>query len=253
MNISLLTYLLVCPMIGLAGFIDSIAGGGGLITLPVYMMTGLPVHNCLATNKMSSCMGTTIATAKYASKGFIPWKIAPFCVPCAFAGSALGANIALVISDGPFKILMAIILPLTGAYVLFKKDLSPAGEELPFRKSLVLALIIAFVIGMYDGFYGPGTGTFLILLLTGIARMNIQRANGLTKVINWSTNVAALTVFLINHQVVLPLGLAAGCCNIIGNYIGASSFEKGGAKIARPVILLVLALFMIKVVSELLG
>ncbi|MDO4491152.1 MAG: TSUP family transporter [Lachnospiraceae bacterium] len=248
---SILMYLIVCPMVGLAGFIDSIAGGGGLVTLPVYMMTGLPVHNCLATNKMSSSMGTCISTAKYASRGFVPWRIAPFCVPCAFAGSVLGANIALVISDGPFKILMLIILPLTGAYVLFKKDLSPSGEELPFRKSLVLSMVIAFLIGIYDGFYGPGTGTFLILLLTGIARMKLERANGLTKVINLSTNISALAVFLINHQVVLPLGIAAGCCNIIGNYIGATHFEKGGSKIARPVILIVLGLFIIKLVWEL--
>ncbi len=249
---SILTYVIVCLMVGIAGFVDSIAGGGGLITLPVYMMTGLPVHNCLATNKMSSSMGTCIATAKYASKGFVPWKIAPFCIPCAFAGSAIGANIALVISDGPFKILMLIILPLTGLYVLFKKDLSPAGEELDFKITLFLSMLIAFLIGIYDGFYGPGTGTFLILLLTGIAKMKLERANGLTKVINLSTNIAALTVFLINGQVILPLGIAAGCCNIIGNYIGAARFEKGGSKIARPIILLVLAIFMIKVVSELL-
>lgn len=251
MNIPLITYLLVCPMVGLAGFIDSIAGGGGLITLPVYMMTGLPVHNCLATNKMSSSMGTCIATAKYAMSGFVPWRIAPFCVPCAFAGSALGANIALSISDRPFKMLMLVILPLTGAYVLFRKDLSPSGEELAFKKALLVSMAIAFCIGMYDGFYGPGTGTFLILLLTGIAKMKIEKANGLTKVINLSTNVAALSVFLLNGQVVLPLGLVAGCCNIIGNYIGASQFKKGGSKIARPVILVVLALFMIKVISEL--
>ncbi len=249
---SILTYVIVCLMVGIAGFVDSIAGGGGLITLPVYMMTGLPVHNCLATNKMSSSMGTCIATAKYASKGFVPWKIAPFCIPCAFAGSAIGANIALVISDGPSKILMLIILPLTGLYVLFKKDLSPAGEELDFKITLFLSMLIAFLIGIYDGFYGPGTGTFLILLLTGIAKMKLERANGLTKVINLSTNIAALTVFLINGQVILPLGIAAGCCNIIGNYIGAARFEKGGSKIARPIILLVLAIFMIKVVSELL-
>lgn len=251
MNISLWTYLLVCPMVGLAGFIDSIAGGGGLVTLPVYMMAGLPVHNCLATNKMSSSMGTTIATVKYAAKGFVPWKIAPFCIPCAFLGSATGANIALVLSDKPFKILMLIILPLTGLYVLFKKDLSPSGGELPFKKSLVLAMVIAFLIGIYDGFYGPGTGTFLILLLTGIAKMKIERANGLTKVINLSTNLSALTVFLLNQQVILPLGLAAGCCNIVGNYIGVNCFTKGGSKIARPVILVVLVLFMIKVVTEL--
>ncbi len=248
---TILTYILVCLMVGLGGFIDSIAGGGGLITLPVYMMTGLPVHNCLATNKMSSSMGTCISTVKYASRGFVPWRIALFCVPCAFAGSALGANIALVISDGPFKILMLIILPLTGVYVLFKKDLSPSGEELEFRRSLAVSMGIAFAIGIYDGFYGPGTGTFLILLLTGIAKMKLEKANGLTKVINLSTNLSALTVFLINQQVILPLGIAAGCCNIIGNYIGASSFEKGGSKIARPVILLVLALFMIKVITEL--
>jgi len=245
-------YLIVCPLVFIAGFIDAIAGGGGLISLPAYLLTGMPVTNCLGTNKMTSSMGTTISTIKYAKSGFIPWKIALFCIPCAFAGSGIGSNIALRINDNVFKIIMLIILPLTGAYVLTKKELTPKGGELSYVKTVILSMIVALVIGVYDGFYGPGTGTFLILLLTGLARLPLAKANGLTKTINLSTNIAALTVFLINGQVIFPLGIIAGLCNVAGNYLGASRFEKGGSKWTRPVMIVVLSVFFIKVLMEIL-
>ena len=110
---------------------------------------------------------------------------------------------------------------------------------------------VAFGVGIYDGFYGPGTGTFLILLLTAAAHLTLQDANGLTKAINLSTNIAALTVFLANGQVLIPLGIPAGLCNIAGNWIGVSCFKKEGAGIVRPVMLGVLALFMARTVWEL--
>lgn len=249
----MLKYLIICPMVFIAGYIDSIAGGGGLIALPTYMITGLPVHNCIATNKMSSFMGTGVATFQYARKGFIPWKLTIFCVPCAFIGSAIGANIALLLDDNIFKMIMLAVVPLTGGYVLFKKDLNPTGEELPFKITALISSCCALVIGIYDGFYGPGTGTFLILLLSGIAKMNLQKANGLTKAINFSTNISALVVFLMNGQVLFPLGIVAGCFNIAGNYLGSQRFEKGGSKIVRPVILIVMVIFFIKILVELLG
>ena len=248
----MLKFLIVCPLTFIAGFIDAIAGGGGLISLPAFLMTGLPVHNCLATNKMSSSLGTSVSTGRYALKGYIPWKTALFCIPCAFAGSAIGANIALLVSDRPFRLIMLAVLPLTGAYVLTRKELAPEGQEYPFRITVVISMLCAFFIGIYDGFYGPGTGTFLILLLSGLAHMPIRKANGLTKDINFSTNISALSVFLLNGQVILPLGLAAGLFNIAGNYLGAKQFEKGGTKAVRPVIITVLLLFFIKVAWELL-
>jgi len=247
----LIKYLIICPLVFIAGYIDAIAGGGGLISLPAYLLTGLPVHNCIATNKMSSCLGTSISTFKYAKSGFISWKIAIFCIPTAFLGSSIGANIALSIDDGPFKIIMLFILPITAAYVLFRKDLKSSKEAFSPLITTVICMISALVIGVYDGFYGPGTGTFLILLFTGLARINLDKANGLTKAINLSTNLSALVVFFINAQVLLPLGLTAGAFNIAGNYLGARRFEKGGVKAVKPVIITVISIFLIKIIYEL--
>ena len=249
----MLKYLIICPLVFLAGFIDAIAGGGGLVSLPAYMITGLPVHTCIATNKMSACMGTSISTASYAKSGFIPWRSALFCIPCAFTGSALGAALALKVEDGAFKVIMLVIVPLTAVYVLTRKDLTPAKKELPFGQTLLLSMLAAFVIGIYDGFYGPGTGTFLLLLLTGIARMPLSKANGLTKAINFSTNISALAVYLVNGQVLFPLGIIAGGFNIAGNYLGARQFEKGSSKITRPVIIIVLCVFFLRILYDLFG
>lgn len=197
-------------------------------------------------------MGTTIATVKYGLDGFIPWKQVPFCVACAFLGSSIGSNLALLVNDRYFKIIMLVILPLTALYTLRSKGLSVTKEPLGLGKTILISMVVAFAIGIYDGFYGPGTGTFLLLLLTGIAHMELTKANGLTKVINLTSNIAALTVYLINGKALLALGLCAGVFNIAGNYIGASLFKKGGAKFTRPVMILVLLIFFIKVLYELL-
>ncbi len=255
MTLTPLHFLIVCPLVGIAGFVDSIAGGGGLISLPAYLISGLPVHTCIATNKLSSSMGTAIATAKYARSGYIEWRLAVFCAAASLAGAALGANIALLISDGAFRLLMLVILPLTALYVLRKKDLF-SGEDrkaLSFRRTAILSSAIALALGMYDGFYGPGTGTFLILLLTRFAHMDLRRANGITKVINLSSNLSSLAVYLLGGQVLLPLGLCAGVFSIAGNYLGSRCFTRKGADIARPIILLVLCVFFARTVMEMAG
>ena len=244
-------FLIICPLVFIAGFIDAVAGGGGLISLPAYMITGLPVHNCIATNKLSSIMGTTVSTAKYARDGFVPWKIALLCIPCALLGSGIGANFALMIPDRTFKIIMLIVVPLTAIYVLTKKNLFVEKEVKSEKFTMALSASIAFFIGMYDGFYGPGTGTFMILLLTGVAGMELTKANGLSKVINVSTNFAALAVFLFNHQVLFSLGIVAGFFSIAGSYIGATRFEKNGAAIVKPVLIVVLTIFLVKLIAEL--
>lgn len=246
----MLKFLIVCPLTFIAGFIDAIAGGGGLVSLPAYLITGLPPVNCLATSKLSSCMGTTVATCKYAKNGYIPWKESIFCIPCALLGSSIGAEIALRIDPTVFKMILLVVLPLTALYVLTRKTIEPKENKLSGKVTVIVCMGISLCVGLYDGFYGPGTGTFLILLLVGIARMKLDEANGLTKVVNLSTNLAALTVYLINGQAVLLLGIVAGIFNIAGNYIGAKRFEKGGSRLVKPVMITVIVIFMIKIIVE---
>lgn len=247
-------YLIVCPLVFIAGFVDAVAGGGGLISLPAYLISGIPVLMAIGTNKLSSGMGTALATFRYARSGYVPWKLAAFCAVCALIGSACGAELALLIGDGVFKIIMLVILPLVALYVLRGKALASDTEKEPLCawKTTAISMAVALIVGAYDGFYGPGTGTFLILLLTGLAHLCLAEANGIAKVINLSTNIAALTVYLFNGKVIFPLGLTAGCFSIAGNYIGTRFFAKGGAKSVKPIILIVLAIFFIKVLTEVL-
>ena len=247
----IIKYWPVFPAVFVAGIVDAIAGGGGLISLPTYMLAGLPPHLAIGTNKMSSFMGTGIATFRFAKEGYINLRLAVFAVVFALAGSYTGANISLMISNRVFKILMLFILPLVAAFVLRTKSFDGTREPFEYMKTCVLSCIIAFVIGAYDGFYGPGTGTFLILLLTSVAHLSLKEANGLTKAINLTTNITSLVVFLYNGTVLIPLGILAGLCNVAGNWIGVSFFDKKGSAVVKPVMLLVLTVFLARTILEL--
>lgn len=247
----MIEYLIVCPLVFLAGFIDAIAGGGGLISLPAYLIAGLPPHAAIGTNKFSACLGTTVATWHYARKGIIHWKHALPAVVTALTGSWLGAELALWVNAEAFKLVMLIVLPLTGFYVLFKKPFKADKKPYSDVKTVLITLVLSFLIGIYDGFYGPGTGTFLILLLTAVAHVSLNEAAGTTKIINLSTNLAALAVFLLNGVVLFPLALVAAVFGIAGNYMGANYFTSKGTGFVKPVIIIVLTIFFIKICWEL--
>ena len=250
---AIIQYLIVCPLIGLAGFVDAIAGGGGLISLPAYMLAGLPLPTALGSNQLSSSMGAALSTARFAKSGFIELKYAVPCALAALLGSAMGAKLAFFIPDRTFKLIMLFVLPLVALYVMKGKALMQENELEPFDTphTMLIALLSALFIGMYDGFYGPGTGTFLLLMLTGAARMKLNNAAGITKVINLSSNIAALAVYMLNGSVLYPLALAAGVFSILGNYLGTKVFTQKGSKGVKPIIIIVLAIFFIKVCYEL--
>lgn len=251
--ITITHFLIVCPLVFLAGFIDAIAGGGGLISIPAYMISGLPVHSAIGTNKLSSGMGTSLATWRYAKNGYIAWKPAIGCAICAWIASNLGAHLGLLLDDGTFKIILLFILPLTAFYVFKCKVLDIEREPYSIRKTILISMAVASVIGAYDGFYGPGTGTFLILLLTSVAHMKLSEANGISKVINLTTNISSFTVLLLEGKVFLLLGATAGLFSIMGNYIGTKFFDRGGAKFVKPTIGVVLGIFFIRVLTEVFG
>jgi uncharacterized protein len=250
MDINLITFLIVCPLVFLAGVIDSIAGGGGLISLPAYLIAGIPPHYALGTNKLSSCIGTFASTARYIKNKSVNYRIGVVSVILALAGSFLGANLALMVSESVIKNLLLFVLPFTAFFVLKNKKTDDNRTPLSDKLTFLIACAASFVIAIYDGFYGPGTGTFLILCYTVFARMDIKTASGNTKIVNLSSNIAAVITFLLHGKVIFLLGLTAAIFSIAGHYIGSGLVLKKGYKIVKPVMLLVLALLFITILTE---
>ena len=144
-------------------------------------------------------------------------------------------------------------LAYVGFYVIYKKDLNNDKPAFGASKTAILCMAVAFVVGIYDGFYGPGTGTFLLLLLTGVARLDVFKAAGVTKAINLTTNVTALIVFLASGTTLIGLGITGGIANIAGNYLGAKLFSNKGSAIVRPIILVVIIVFAVRLILQLAG
>lgn len=249
MEITYQTFLIVCPFLFLAGLIDAIGGGGGLISLPAYLIAGLPAHAAVATNKLSSACGTTLATLRFIKNGLVNLKLAIPSVIAAIIGSSIGANLSLLIKEEIMLYIMIAILPICAFLVLNKKLFHDGGEnEITLdRRTYITATIAALIIGMYDGFYGPGAGTFLIIAFTVFAKISMKTANAQAKVINLTSNITSLIIFLINGEVLFSVGIVAAACNMLGGYIGAGLVMKNGAKIVKPSIIFVLILLALKV------
>ena len=242
-------FLIVCPLVFLAGFVDSIAGGGGLISFPAYLLAGVPVHVILGTSKLSAFPGAIVAAARFAKSGLVQWKLALPCGLIAALGAFAGARIALGVDEAVIRSLMVVVLPVVAFYVLRSKP-DPGEEEkaeLPFEKLLIPSLAASFVIGAYDGFYGPGTGTFLILVFAGPLKMHMKHSAGISKVVNLAADIGALLTFTASGKANVALGVAAALFCMAGSYFGSGLVVNNGQKIVRPVILTVLVLLFAKI------
>lgn len=250
---NLAQFFIACPLVFLAGFVDSIAGGGGLISIPGYLIAGLPPVTASATNKLSAGMGATVATGNYFKNGFINIKLAIPCIITAMIFSSFGAKVQMMIPEYYLKIFMLIALPLTLLLVLNKESLKSKTllKKKLTKKVYSLSLFISAMMGFYDGLYGPATGTFLMIFFVKVVEMNIKESNGIAKAINWATNMGALALFLTSGKVIVSLGLTAGVCNMIGNYLGSKLFIKKGVDVARPIMITVMLIFIIKILLEL--
>ena len=241
-------------MTGFAGFVDSAAGGGGLISLPAYLFAGLPPHYTYATNKFSAACGTTFATANFFKNGAMNLKVGILAAIGSFAGSALGAHIVLLLSDEALRAMMLVILPIAAVLILWRRNLPDENRDdgtLTAQKA-VLALAIGLGIGLYDGIFGPGTGTFMMIALVRFAKLDTRHAAGGVKVVNLASNLGSLFTALRAGYVLVGVGLISSVASILGHYIGAGLAIKNGSKIVRPTVIAVLLLLTVKVGSELL-
>lgn len=249
--------LVVCPLIFLAGFVDSVAGGGGLISLPAYLLCGFPAHLAAGTNKVVNGIGTLTAAGKFIREGKIHLEYAFIAGTGALIGSAAGTRIALLLSGNALKIVILCALPLVAAALFLKKsfggDASAPPRQTTPKRDAVLSLLIGLGLGCYDGMVGPGTGTFMIMAFTALLGMDLLTASGCAKVANLASNVASATVWLLNGQVVLWLAAPAAACSIAGNYLGARYAIRGGSKRVRYMIFVVLALLFGRLAVDLFG
>ena len=233
-----------------AGFIDSIAGGGGLIQLPA-LLIGLPkseTAEVLGTNKLSAVFGTTTAAALYRKQIKPDPKILIAMGVPAFLGSAGGAVLASQIPTSSMRPMVLVLLIIVAVYTWFKPDLGKFENlrHLPKRR-VQIAAIAGVVIGFYDGIFGPGTGSFLMLILVASLGYAFITASAIAKVVNVATNVGAIMVFGINGAVLWQIGIILGIANISGAVIGARLAIKGGSTLVRKVFLLVTVALIVKV------
>ena len=234
-----------------ASFVDAIGGGGGIISVPVYLLAGLPTHYALGTNKLSSGIGTAASTLRYLKNGYVDWSLALPSVLLAVVGAWMGTSLQLRVDERILKYLLLLVLPLAALVLLRKKSLPETRGELPLWKRRLAVWGASLLIGMYDGFYGPGTGTFLLLAFCGLGKLDVRTASGNVKLVNFSSNMGALATSLMAGKVLLGLGLMAACFSIAGHWLGSGLAIKNGSKIVRPVVLLVIALLALRIVTEL--
>jgi len=245
--VDLSVYLIVCPLVFLAGFVDAIAGGGGLISLPAWLLAGVPMHYALGSNKLASSLGSVTAAARYYKNRLVDL---PLCLPsvaAALAGSAIGSSLTLGVSETALQKLLLLVLPVTAFYVFRSRRFTASPQPLPRKRTFLYTTVISFVVGGYDGFFGPGTGTFLILLYTGLARLDFRVSAGNAKVVNMASNLAAAAVFILNGKTLFPPALCAGAFSVLGSFVGAGLAIKRGAKLIRAFTLVVLAILFVKI------
>ena len=249
-DLTLATALFLLAASFFAGFIDSIAGGGGLIQLPA-LLIGLPKSETavvLGTNKLSAVFGTTTAAALYRKQIKPDPKILIAMGLPAFLGSAGGAVLASKIPTSSMRPMVLVLLIIVAVYTWFKPDLGKFENlrHLPKRR-VQIAAIAGVVIGFYDGIFGPGTGSFLMLILVASLGYAFITASAIAKVVNVATNVGAIMVFGINGAVLWQIGIILGIANITGAVIGARLAIKGGSTLVRKVFLLVTVALIVKV------
>ena len=239
-----------------AGYVDAVVGGGGLIQLPALLL-GLPGATpveVLGTNKLSSICGTTVSGATYYRRvrpdprTFLP------LMALAFVGSLGGALAATQIPKEAFDPIVLVALVVVGGYVLLKPRL---GEATVLRftghRHLVAAMVTGLAIGFYDGALGPGTGSFFVFTLVGFLGYSFLEASAKARLANWTTNLAALTVFVPAGAVLWKVGLVMGACNLLGGYLGARTAIARGSGFVRVFFVLVVSAFIVRIGGQVLG
>lgn len=230
----------------LAGFVDAIAGGGGMIGLPALLAVGVPPVAALGTNKLQSVVGTVIAAATYWRRGYVPLRpLAPALV-CTFLASAVGAYVVTRIDTSLLRVAVPVALIAIAGYFLFAPRLSDEARRARLGFAAFVP-VMAGVTGFYDGIFGPGTGSFLTMGFVALFGLGVTHAVGHTKLVNLASNLGGLVLFLSYGEVVLPVAAAMAVGQVAGGYLGARTGIRFGARLIRPLVIAIAIALAVKV------
>lgn len=232
----------------LAGFIDSIAGGGGLLLLPSLIIAGLPPQVALGTNKFASSIGTGTALVNFILKKKVVWKIAASGIAFSLIGSIIGTKTILIFNNETVGRIIIFLLPLAMLITLIPQKGHKTRTDLSSMDLYFKIPLICLFIGFYDGFFGPGTGSFLIIAFYIFTGIGLVKSSATAKVFNLASNIGALIVFILGGKVIYLLGIPLAAANIAGNYFGSNLAIKKGSNTVRFFLLLSLTILMISLI-----
>lgn len=248
-----LSTIIICATAALTGgFIDAIAGGGGLLTVPALLLSGLPPHMVLGTNKLGAVLGTTVALLNFTRHKLVKWRLAAWGIGFSLLGSWLGSLLALHLEPAILAKILVILLPVGMVATLIpgqRKEKVPEIEIKGIYFWLFLP-IICLAIGMYDGFFGPATGSFLIIALHWLLRLDLLEASGTAKAFNLASNLSGAVSFIWHGAVLWELGLIMAACLMLGNWLGSSFAIHIGAKAVKRFLFIALALLLVSLVWQ---
>ncbi|NOU59681.1 TSUP family transporter [Marinifilum caeruleilacunae] len=246
---SLTTIFALAVLAFTAGFIDAVVGGGGLIQIPALLINlpNTPVATIFGTNKVAAITGTSVAAYQFSKKVNFNFKLLIIVSFFSFVSSFLGAMIVSIINSEILKPIILFVLVIILVYTYLKKDLGTGSKkELSFKKQVIYGSLIGGIVGFYDGFFGPGGGSFYLLGFVVLLGFDFVRASAYAKIINCVTNVGALLVFLKQGNYLMQIGIVMAFCNIAGSLMGSKMALNQGNKFIRVIFLIVVILMILR-------
>lgn len=246
---SLFTLLILSVLASMAGFIDAVVGGGGLIQLPALLVTlpNAPLPTIFGTNKIAALSGTSMAAFQYAKRIRFNVKLLIVISVASFIASYFGAKIVSIINPATLKPIILIILIAIAIYTFIKKDLGKVEtKQLSLTRQMLFGAAIGLIIGFYDGFFGPGTGSFFVLAFVVILGFEFVQASAYAKIVNCMTNISALIVFIRQGNFIIGIAILMAVFNIAGSVIGSKMALKRGNGFIRVFFLIIVTIMIIR-------
>jgi uncharacterized membrane protein YfcA len=241
-----LTYLV--PLLFIAGVLDGIAGGGGIISLPSYMLTGMPIHSAYACNKLQSGFGTFCSAFKYAKEGFADIKMTLFALPFTIGASFLATELIMNTDSEKVKLIVLCCIPIAVALMFCRRKISgkTVNRKALTVKNILLSMLAGALLGAYDALFGPGGGTIAMILFSVLLGYDLRVGNGNGKIIIVASNITAVIKYILSGYMIYHVAIPCALANMIGSYIGASVVIKKGEKIVFPAMFVVIGMLVIQ-------
>ncbi|MDD4028568.1 MAG: TSUP family transporter [Caldisericia bacterium] len=254
MELSITSYIMLCIFGFIAAWVDSIAGGGGIITIPAYLAAGIPPQFTLGTNKLSASFSSFTSSLRYFCSQKTNLRLMLILAPFTLVGSIVGVRTILLINNTLLHIVLSIGILTVGLYSIFHPSLGSIDSSLqhPTKKSLWLGMLLSLALGFYDGFFGPGTGSFLMFTFIKLFGYDYLRSSANARFLNFISNITSLITFIVYGKVLFIVGIPVGICMIGGSWLGSHMAIKNGNKIVKPIFVIVTIAVAVKLIIDLL-